>query len=44
MLGIWLKWWTEHNTSNDKTRDGMYYGVYCAFSMMVLITIGFDIW
>ncbi|KAJ6782762.1 hypothetical protein PWT90_06010 [Aphanocladium album] len=41
---IWLKWWTEANTSRNQARDGMYYGVYCVFSAVVVITIGFDVW
>ncbi|KAK1987265.1 ABC transporter [Colletotrichum cereale] len=41
---IWLKFWTEDYAETGSADTAMYFGVYCAISLLGLLVIGINIW
>ncbi|OHW90531.1 ABC transporter [Colletotrichum incanum] len=41
---LWLKFWTEDDAKTGSADTAMYFGVYCAISLIGLIVIGINVW
>ncbi|KZL73903.1 ABC transporter [Colletotrichum tofieldiae] len=41
---LWLKFWTEDDIKTGSADTAMYFGVYCAISLIGLIVIGINVW
>ncbi|KAK1993869.1 ABC transporter [Colletotrichum falcatum] len=41
---LWLKFWTEDEAETSSADTAMYFGVYCAISLIGLLVIGINIW